>query len=87
MWTEVSISKPRTALPCPKRGEHLGTLLEERGRGVALEIERTGRIGGLMCTYRIWNKSLVIDVLAPGGGVGAKSALAVHVAPAWKTLV
>ena len=53
----------------PERAEHLGSLLQN-GTVVSRWKLSTSEISvEVEYRYRLWNKSLVIDVLAPGGGI------------------
>jgi hypothetical protein len=53
----------------PEQAEHLGT--EQKGDGIESRwrLSAQGVSAEVTYVYRIWNKSLVIEVLAPGGNV------------------
>ena len=53
----------------PESAEHLGTTLQDEKVVSRWRLRASGITQDAIYVYRLWNKSLVIDTLAPGGNV------------------
>lgn len=54
----------------PERATHLGTAQEGDAVVSRWRLEADGLSAEVSYTYRLWGKSLVVDIIAPGGDVG-----------------
>ena len=64
----VYLASPGGPLP-PEKAEHLGTELKDAAIRSRWRLSARGVSAEVAYLYRLWNKSLVIEVLAPGGKV------------------